>query len=316
VNASLEDLRLFPGSAAAFTNLVGLYTTLNRPEDAKAMYVQALAHKVNNALLHGNRYGVAFYEGDVVEMERQVNGQKDQPGEDVPLSFASDTDAFYGHLASAREKSQRAVESARKGDAKETAAEWQMNSALREAEFGNTARARHETDAALATAATKDVQTLAALALARTGDAMQARKLADDLAHRYPLNTIINHNQSLLAADYRRLDRDRPQSPGESLGTTTTRDTVRVGNACSPVRGRRFALSRIHPRGGIFVVASGCGSGFGVPEIPRPPWPCTEFPFRCFGTAATRPCLRAGRRQNQGAPCLPGVSRALERRRP
>ena len=31
VNASLEDLRLFPGSAAAFTNLVGLYTALNRP---------------------------------------------------------------------------------------------------------------------------------------------------------------------------------------------------------------------------------------------------------------------------------------------
>src|SRR5664279_6031525 len=109
-------------------------------------------------------------------MQRQVDATKDKPGEDVLLSFASDTDAFYGRLASAREKSQRAVESARNGDAKETAAEWQMNSALREAEFGNTLRARQETAAALATAATQDVQALAALALARTGDAIQARK--------------------------------------------------------------------------------------------------------------------------------------------
>ena len=192
VSASLEDLRLFPGSAAAFTNLVGLYTALNRPEDAKTKYQEAIAHKVNNPFLHGNRYGTAFYEGDVAEMERQVDGQKNKPGDDVLLSFASDTDAFYGRLASAREKSQQAVESARHGDAKETAAEWQMNSALREAEFGNTARARQETAAALATAATQDVQTLAALALARTGDVVQARKIADDLSHRFPLNTMIN----------------------------------------------------------------------------------------------------------------------------
>ena len=167
VNASLEDLRLFPGSAPAYTNLVGLYTALNRPDEAKAKYQEAVAHKVINPLVRGNRYGVAFYEGDTAEMQRQVDATKDKPGEDVLLSFASDTDAFYGRLAGAREKSQRAIESARHSDAKETAAEWQMNAALREAEFGNTARARQETVSALDTAATRDVQILAALALAR-----------------------------------------------------------------------------------------------------------------------------------------------------
>ena len=192
VNASLEDLRLFPGSAAAFTNLVGIYTAVNRPQDAKAKYEEAVAHKVNNPFLHGNRYGVAFYEGDAAEMQRQLDGQKNKPGEDVLLSFASDTDAFYGRLADAREKSQHAIDLARQGDAKETAAEWQMNSALREAEFGNIARARQQTASALATAATRDVQTLAALAYARTGDAGQARKIADDLAHQFPLNTTMN----------------------------------------------------------------------------------------------------------------------------
>ena len=176
VNASLEDLRLFPGSGAAYTNLVGLYSALNRPDDAKAKYAEAVAHKINNPLLHGNRYGVAFFEGDTAEMERQVESAKGKPGEDVMLSFASDTDAFYGRLSAARENSQRAIEAARHSDAKETAAEWQMNSALREAEFGNTARARQDMASALNTAATQDVQTLAALALARSGNGEQARK--------------------------------------------------------------------------------------------------------------------------------------------
>ncbi len=252
VNASLEDLRLFPGSAAAFTNLVGLYTALNRPEDAKAKYQEAIAHKVNNPFLHGNRYGVAFYEGDVAEMERQVSGQKDKPGEDVLLSFASDTDAFYGRLASAREKSQRAIAAARRGDAKETAAEWQMNSALREAEFGNTVRARQETASALATAATQDVQTLAALALARTGDAAQARKIADDLAHRFPLHTMINRYWLPAIDASIEIGRNNPAKAIERLRTATEYELgtptpqFEVGGSLYPAYVRGQAYLSLH----------------------------------------------------------------------
>jgi serine/threonine protein kinase/tetratricopeptide (TPR) repeat protein len=252
VNASLEDLRLFPGSAAAFTNLVGLYTALNRPEDAKAKYLEAVAHKVNNPFLHGNRYGVAFYEDDVAEMERQVNGQKGKPGEDVLLSFASDTDAFYGRLASAREKSQRAIESARQADAKETAAEWQMNSALREAEFGNTDRARQETASALATAATQDVQTLAALALARTGDAIQARKLADDLAHRFPLHTMINRYWLPAIDSSIEIGRNNPAKALEQLRSATQYELgtpapqFEVGGSLYPAYIRGLAYMSLH----------------------------------------------------------------------
>ena len=252
VNASLEDLRLFPGSAAAFTNLVGLYTALNRPEDAKAKYQEAIAHKVNNPFLHGNRYGVAFYEGDVSEMERQVDGQKDKPGADVLLSFASDTDAFYGRLASAREKSQRAIEAARRGDAKETFAEWQMNSALREAEFGNTVRARQETASALATAATQDVQTLAALALARTGDAAQARNIADDLAHRFPLNTMINRYWLPAIDASIEIGRKNPAKAIERLRTATEYELgtptpqFEVGGSLYPAYVRGQAYLALH----------------------------------------------------------------------
>ena len=101
VAASLEDLRLNPGSAAAFTNLVGLYAALDRLDEAKTKYKEAVEHKVDNPFLHGNRYGVAFLEGDTAEMKRQVAATSGKPGEDILLSFESDTEAFYGRPNSA-----------------------------------------------------------------------------------------------------------------------------------------------------------------------------------------------------------------------
>jgi eukaryotic-like serine/threonine-protein kinase len=192
VEASLEDLRLNPGSAAAFTNLVGLYAALDRLSDAKAMYEQAVAHKVSNPFLHGNRYGVAFLEDDVSEMQRQVTEASAKPGEDVLLSFESDTEAFHGRLERARELSDRAAASALGNESPETAAAWRMDVALRDAEFGNIALSRKEIASALATATTRDVSILAALALARIGETDQAKRLADDLAAQFPLNTVIN----------------------------------------------------------------------------------------------------------------------------
>ncbi len=192
VTASLEDLRLNPGSAAAFTNLVGLYPAVNHLDEAKAMYLQAIDHKVDNPFLHGNRYGVAFLESDNSEMQRQVAAASGKPGEDVLLSFASDTEAFYGRLASARILSQRAIDFARSNDSKETAAAWQMNSALREAEFNNTSRSRQEIAPALADAPTRDASVLAALAWSRIGDIERAERMAQSLADRFPLNTAIN----------------------------------------------------------------------------------------------------------------------------
>ena len=110
VAASLEDLRLNPGSAAAFTNLVGLYAALLRLDEAKTTYQEAIAHKVDNPFLRGNRYEVAFLENDIPEMKKQVAATSGKPGEDILLSFASDTEAFYGRLSAARELSKRAAD--------------------------------------------------------------------------------------------------------------------------------------------------------------------------------------------------------------
>jgi len=221
ITASLEDLRLNPGSAAAFTNLVGLYPAVNNLDEARAKYEQAVAHKVDNPFLHGNRYGAAFLENDTAEMQRQVDAAMGKPGEDVLLSFASDTEAFYGRLGVARRLSQRAIESARGSESKETAAAWRMNAALREAEFDNMARSRQEIAPALAEGPTRDVSVLAALAFSRIGDINSAERMARDLAERFPLNTAIN--RYWLPAIYASIEirRDNLAKALEDLRTTS-----------------------------------------------------------------------------------------------
>jgi eukaryotic-like serine/threonine-protein kinase len=192
VAVSLEDLHLNPGSAAAYTNLVGLYSALDRLDDGKVAYQEAIGHKIDNPFLHGNRYGGAFLGGDTAEMQQQIDAARGKPGEDILFSFASDTAAFHGRLSKARGLSRDAIDSARRNDSIETAAEWQMNAALREAEFNNAERSRQEVASALAMASTRDVSILAALALARIGDRDRAKRMADDLAERLPLNTMLH----------------------------------------------------------------------------------------------------------------------------
>jgi tetratricopeptide (TPR) repeat protein len=176
---------------------------------------------VDNPFLHGNRYGSAFLENDLAEMQRQVAAAAGKPGEDVLLSFASDTEGFYGRLANARRLSQRAIDSAHGNDSKETAAAWRMNAALREAEFGNIARARQEITAALAEGPSRDVSVLAALAFARIRDINRADRMAHDLAESFPLNTAIN--RYWLPAIYASIEikRGRPTKAREYLESTT-----------------------------------------------------------------------------------------------
>ena len=135
---------------------------------------------------------MAFLRGDQDAMQRELVWATGRSGEeDWLLSAQSDTEAYFGRLASARELSQRAVESARRADSEETAALWQANAALREAEFGNAMAARQNAMTALSLAPGRDVTTMAALALVRAGDVAQAQRLANGLDRDFPQNTIV-----------------------------------------------------------------------------------------------------------------------------
>lgn len=78
---------------------------------------------------------------------------------------------------------------------KEILAGYDSDVALREALVGNPAVARQYASAALALSTGRDIQFQAALALALIGDAAKAQSLADDLAKRFPQDTIAQYMQ-------------------------------------------------------------------------------------------------------------------------
>jgi DNA-binding winged helix-turn-helix (wHTH) protein/tetratricopeptide (TPR) repeat protein len=193
ISEGLQALRLNPDVGIVYSNLMEDYTPLNRLQEAKAAYRQALERKIDGPYLHTDMYVIAFLENDAAEMQRQISLASEMPGaEDWLFSLQSDTAAYSGAIVSARKSSQLAAESARRNDLKEVSVIWQMNAAVREVEFGNSRQARLAVEEGLKLVSTRDSQILAALVLARAGDVGRAQIMADDLAKRFPANTQLN----------------------------------------------------------------------------------------------------------------------------
>jgi tetratricopeptide (TPR) repeat protein len=83
------------------------------------------------------------------------------------------------------------MDSAEHNDAKEAAAKYRAAGALREVEAGNGKQALADAEAAMKLAPNRDVQAMAALALARAGDKAGAEKLAAELDQTFPLDTLV-----------------------------------------------------------------------------------------------------------------------------
>jgi hypothetical protein len=135
-------------------------------------------------------YKLAFLGEDSPAMVEEQQWFAGHPyGGNVGLSFASDTEAYAGHLGKARGLSRRSVDSAMRADPKENGVIWQENAALREAAFGNATDAKQAAAAGLKLdPESKGVEIEAALAFAMAGDTARAESLAQDLNKRFPLD--------------------------------------------------------------------------------------------------------------------------------
>lgn len=194
VAESIDAFRLKPDYevGALYMNLIQADAALGRLDDATTAYQKAMNEKLLYPLLHTTYYYIAFIKSDSASMEREAALAVGKPGaEDFQLSASADTEAFFGHLQEARRLSSAAIDSALRNQLREAAALWQVNAALREAEFGNTARARQLASAAMVMGPGRDVHVLAALALARAGDAGRALQISEELARDFPENTVL-----------------------------------------------------------------------------------------------------------------------------
>jgi len=188
-----EAPRLDPNNVIPYLNLGQIYLALNRFDEARAITDEAFGRKLDGIPLHLNLYALAFLQSNEAAMKQQADWAIEKTGaEDQMFSLESDTEAWSGRLGKARELSRQAVESARRNDEQEAAALWQANAALREALFGNAEAARKNAAAAVALApGSHFAEEQAALAYALASDAAHAQSLADDLAKRFPQDTVV-----------------------------------------------------------------------------------------------------------------------------
>ena len=186
-----QSLRLAPDNQGPYGDLVNSLTSLQRFDETRQIVHEAQARKLDIVLLHSALYALAFLGADSAAMAEQQQWYAGKPDyESFGLALASDTEAYAGHVAKARELTKRAVDSAIRADSKENGAISQTIAAQREAAYGNPAEARQSAAEALKLAPTSQGAELeAALAFAMAGDTARAESLAQDVGKRFPLDT-------------------------------------------------------------------------------------------------------------------------------
>ena len=183
--------RLAPDRLASFGNLAAYLIASNRFPEARQTIQEAHARKLESYIVHTDLYLMSFLARDLSGMEEEQQWFASRPDvADNGPSLASDTEAFFGHLAKARDLTRQSIITAVQADNKENAAIWWENAALREAAFGNFSQAREDAAAGLKVAsASQGVTVEAALTYALTGDTAKTQSLTQDLNKRYPLHT-------------------------------------------------------------------------------------------------------------------------------
>jgi tetratricopeptide (TPR) repeat protein len=182
---------LDPNWVYSYVNLANYLFASQQFDQARQEIQEMQARKLDDFVAHAALYGLAFLVGDTAAMTAQQQWFAANPGvKNSGFSLASDTEAYDGHLAKAREMTKRSVDSAIQGDNKEAAAVWLQNAALREAGFGNFPQAGQAAEAGLDLGpASQGVAAEAALAYAVAGDTARAESMAQDMSRRYPLDT-------------------------------------------------------------------------------------------------------------------------------
>jgi DNA-binding winged helix-turn-helix (wHTH) protein/tetratricopeptide (TPR) repeat protein len=204
----LEISRLSPTTTAHYNMLAVAYVRLGRLREAKEVVREGLKRMPQHLGLHMRLYEVAFLERDKAGMAEEVNHAIGKPRDEaVMFEEASNTAAFYGKRAEAEMLLQRAIMSATLNGQEEMEG-FEDTRIERDALFENATEAKREGQAALQRSGRVWIGT--AIALALSGDASQARKLADgfskqpkeeDTFHALCASIALNEGDPLKAID-------------------------------------------------------------------------------------------------------------------
>ena len=249
VEEDRKALRLTPNEAASYQNLGADLVSLNRFDEAEAVYELSDERNLPYVGRAKSLYLLAFLEGDQTRMARLATSVTGKRGEeDAMLGAQADTEAWYGRLKASRGFTLRAMDLALNNGAKETAAGHQVAEALFEAESGEREQGRIDAEAAIKLAPNRDVRLVAALALAQSGDTRSAEKLATELDKAFPLDTLVQRYWLPVIRAAIALQRNDPKRAVELLEMASAIELAGATNNSNPglfpayVRGEAFLM--------------------------------------------------------------------------
>lgn len=124
-------------------------------------------------------------------MTREVDSLTGKQNEYIALDWQTNSSAFAGQSRQAQDFSRRSIDLAANSKAKEVAAQYAAEHALRSAVFGQCGQTKSAVAQALAFEHNQVTLTRSSLALALCSDA-QAQSLVGELTKQYPQFTIVN----------------------------------------------------------------------------------------------------------------------------
>jgi tetratricopeptide (TPR) repeat protein len=186
-----EAIALNPDGTPTYGSRAFNQLYLNRLDEALLTVTRATERNLESSDYHLIRYFVAFLKGDDAELRRTAAAAR-RPGlEDIISHLEALAAARSGRLQDARRMSAAPVEIAQQSGRRERAGLFEAGRAVWEAFYGNAAAARQGASKALALGRGRNVDYAAAVALALSGDLLQARALAQDLAREFPEDTFV-----------------------------------------------------------------------------------------------------------------------------
>jgi serine/threonine protein kinase/tetratricopeptide (TPR) repeat protein len=243
-----EFTRLEPNSPFGYSHSSASYMALNRLEEARAILQSALAAKADNLFIHDILYQLAFMTGDATGMQQQVKWSEGKPSEYLLLNDSASVAATHGQMEKAAELLQRSEQISDRMGFKETTAVTQAFFALVNAEVGNTAKTKELAASSSALANARSNMELVAVALATTGDVARAQAISDDLARRFPNDTLLHQVNLPCVRSLIELNRKNPDAAVQALQSVTPYE---FGNAVAPlptyIRGQAYLAGKHGP---------------------------------------------------------------------
>jgi tetratricopeptide (TPR) repeat protein len=217
VEAAREAGRLNPDIAATYSNLAGSLFALDRFEEARAVYRQAMARGLDAPEYHAYLWRIAYYLGDEESAQRELDwaaGSSTWAFNMVSLSAA-----LQGRWQEAQRTSKDSSEFFEARDLTGFVALAARYDAVTGALVGDCTTARERASRALGPPQSADERARVIVALAICGESSSAAGFVQQLKEHYPKDTMLHRVWLPLIAAAAALDRD-PTGAIEALRST------------------------------------------------------------------------------------------------